>query len=536
MSKRRKSKRPKGPSSREETRFALSHLAQAGAVVALMGLLTYVVPAFHRFRPWVPDEPLPMSRLFQGWTEVPSFAGAGSAYQSGTGGAGGTESAEALGDDVAAALAEARATPTPPTSPTPAPGESDPPEGETARIAIAASEYEGVRIHIEDPSGRGMDPFYARLAETARQEAGAVSRITHYGDSTIATDHVTYTLRRRLQARFGDAGHGFVLTSRGFMPYRHRDLTHSFNGQWTIKEVTRAGIADGRYGAGGVQVQGRSGGRALFGTVGIGDDEPPDVAEFPVGRAVSRFRVFYQRHPRGAELRLTLDEGEPRTLSTTADEVLDTVEVIEVPDGAHQLELRNGGGGQLRTYGVSLERDGPGVIYDSMGLVGARAIRMLGFDQEHIAAQLRELGTNLLILGFGGNDASDNTGEERYYEQFKEVIVHMRAGREDLGCLIFAPLDQAERDDRGHIRTMRPLPRIVRAQRRAALELGCAFYDTFEAMGGAGAMQRWYRSRPRLAFGDFRHATPEGYEVIAGLFYKALLEGFAGYLERTQRP
>ena len=67
--------------------------------------------------------------------------------------------------------------------------------------------------------------------------------------------------------------------------------------------------------------------------------------------------------------------------------------------------------------------------------------------------------------------------------------------------------------------------------RSGAADMGCAFYNTFEAMGGAGSMQRWFRSRPRLASGDFRHATPAGYEVIASLFYKAILKGFAAYLE-----
>ncbi|MCA9577766.1 MAG: hypothetical protein KC668_20165, partial [Myxococcales bacterium] len=192
------------------------------------------------------------------------------------------------------------------------------------------------------------------------------------------------------------------------------------------------------------------------------------------------------------------------------------------------------GGGRVSLYGVVMEREGPGVVYDSLGLVGARASRMLNFDAAHLHAQLAARGTNLLVLGFGGNDSSDSTTEDRYYESFKEVIQHVRGGRDDLGCLIFAPLDQAERDERGNIRTMPMVPRIVAAQRRAAFDLGCAFYDTWEAMGGSGAMQRWSRARPSLAFTDYRHATPEGYRVIADLYYKALLAGFADYL--ASRP
>lgn len=48
-------------------------------------------------------------------------------------------------------------------------------------------------------------------------------------------------------------------------------------------------------------------------------------------------------------------------------------------------------------------------------------------------------------------------------------------------------------------------------------------------------MARWYRANPRLAMGDFRHATPEGYEIIGNMLAKALLEGFAEYLAAEAR-
>ena len=110
-----------------------------------------------------------------------------------------------------------------------------------------------------------------------------------------------------------------------------------------------------------------------------------------------------------------------------------------------------------------------------------------------------------------------------------EVLQRMRQGREDLACLVFAPLDQATRT-RGRIRTLPTIPLIVAAQRRAAFDSGCAFFDTWQAMGGEDAMRRWYKARPRLAMGDFRHATPAGYEIIGNKFYKPLLAGFADYL------
>jgi hypothetical protein len=74
------------------------------------------------------------------------------------------------------------------------------------------------------------------------------------------------------------------------------------------------------------------------------------------------------------------------------------------------------------------------------------------------------------------------------------------------------------------------LPPIVEAQRRVAAAEGCAFFDTYAAMGGEGAMAQWLKARPRLATSDMRHATPKGYEVVGTLYYKALLQAFAEHL------
>ena len=52
--------------------------------------------------------------------------------------------------------------------------------------------------------------FYAALARILRPGRRTPARITHYGDSPITNDGITGTVRRLLQQRFGDAGHGFI--------------------------------------------------------------------------------------------------------------------------------------------------------------------------------------------------------------------------------------------------------------------------------------------------------------------------------------
>jgi len=485
----------------------LQHLGVVTACMLGACLLTYVVPVLQPLRPWLPaEEGIPIVRLFQSAGDLPAFAGAGGSYRTSTTSSITTDRlAETVGDTVAANLGMSTAAP---------------PPDDAAGVRIDPSEYSGISVFIEDPTGRGMKPFYRALERTARKDTDAITRVGHYGDSSIATDLITSTVRERLQRRFGDAGHGFLIAAEGFIPYKHRGVRHASNEEpWVTREVARRQDRHGYYGYGGVQSRALRGAWARGGTAWRGDARTK----------ASRFDVYYQSRPRGGTFSIRLDGGEWRDISTASAELQDSVVSVETRDGPHHVEVRYKRGGPVHFYGFVVEREGPGVVYDSLGLVGARANRLLNFDREHIAWQLERRGVDLVVLGFGGNEASDDRSEEEFYEDYAEVLEHVRQGRDDLGCLVFSPLDQASRK-RGRIRTLETIPRIVSAQRRAAFDAGCAFYDTWQAMGGPDAMRRWYKARPRLAMGDFRHATPAGYEIIGNMFYKALLAGFADYL------
>jgi len=347
-----------------------------------------------------------------------------------------------------------------------------------------------------------------------------------YGASTLGTDAITSSLRRRLQERFGDAGKGFVVMAPAWPTQAHKDVRWTQSGdRWSTYPVTHRSKKDGRYGLGGVLARNQGHARSRFATVTKG----------PVGRTLSHFELWYQAHPRGGELELLLDGTSQIRLDTRSEVVTDRVHPLSFPDGPHKVEVR-ARRGRLHLYGAVLERAGPGVVVDTAMLIGSRANRLLNFDPQHWADQIRRRNSDLLVLFMGDNEIESDPPPNltRFEAEFHQVLRRMRAGRPEASCLVLSPTDHGERR-RGRVVTAPLVSKVVEVERRVALAEGCAFLDMFAAMGGEGSMGRWFRARPRLGWGDFVHFTERGSRALGLLIYQALAYEYERSL-REDRP
>ncbi|MCA9663325.1 MAG: hypothetical protein KC486_33655, partial [Myxococcales bacterium] len=190
--------------------------------------------------------------------------------------------------------------------------------------------------------------------------------------------------------------------------------------------------------------------------------------------------------------------------------------------------------GEVRLYGVTMERELPGVVWDGMAQIGAFTNRMLEFDAAHLKAQLDHREADLAVFMFGGNDMIRKIKMSTYEGEYREVIKHVKGARPEMDCLVMAPLDHGVRDG-ARIMSKPVVERMVKAQRAAAEAEGCAFFDTWTAMGGDGSAGRWFKRKPRLMGGDLGHATGKGHQVIGELFYRALLAAYIDYRKRTDK-
>jgi lysophospholipase L1-like esterase len=215
---------------------------------------------------------------------------------------------------------------------------------------------------------------------------------------------------------------------------------------------------------------------------------------------------------------------------------------VELPAGARRVELRTLGDGPIRLFGASLEKPGPGVILDTLGIPGSRAKYQLLWDDALYREHLAHRRPDLVALAYGTNESGDDSPIEQYEAEVRQVVKRIREVAPDAACLLIGPSDRPVRLPSGalteHTERYAHRPRtaqIVDAQRRVARELGCGFFDVVAFMGGPLSMVRWVHHSPALGTPDYVHFTRVGYERLGEVLFEAMLEGSANDLAPLAR-
>ena len=157
----------------------------------------------------------------------------------------------------------------------------------------------GLDIAIEDRDGTSMAALHRDLARAAAGEGQA--RLAFYGASHVAGDIFTGYIRRELQARFGDAGHGFLVPVHPWRTYRHRDINIESDGkQWETQRIRVGDSEVERVGLAGIAMMSKRPGS--FGAVYT-------AQEGDYGRTAGFFELYYLKHPRGGDMDVLIERG-----------------------------------------------------------------------------------------------------------------------------------------------------------------------------------------------------------------------------------
>ncbi|HLO66365.1 MAG TPA: GDSL-type esterase/lipase family protein [Holophaga sp.] len=371
----------------------------------------------------------------------------------------------------------------------------------------------GVAV-VEYPAA--LEGVFARLEalEKGQGEAGVV-RILHFGDSHVASDHLTGRLRSLLHQRFGDAGPGFLMPARPWRGYPHAGLVQHIGRKWPAFSL-RSKEADGLFGLAGAAV-----------TI-------PEGETYQVTGPFTGFRVqtlgpgveaplITVADPAGAPLPLALAS---RTEAVPGERQLQSFSQTGL-GAAGPLELSVALPGSTRLLGVELLSGRPGIQYDELGLDGAALFDLEKWDPDLCRLLLAGARPDLIVLAYGANDLGRPDMGWDAYRARAEALVRRLKAESGASVLLVAPTDMAARRRRSAAPLAQRAKAICEALRQVALDTGSAFWDARSAMGGPGSILAWRKAH--LAQRDLVHFTPAGYQRLGDLLFGSLMEGYQAF-------
>jgi lysophospholipase L1-like esterase len=179
-------------------------------------------------------------------------------------------------------------------------------------------------------------------------------------------------------------------------------------------------------------------------------------------------------------------------------------------------------GGNPELCGVVAETDPaaqPGVVLDTLGINGARMATPLAWEEASWSAELVRRAPSLIILQFGTNESGDIAVKPRAYaDHLARVMARARRALPDVDCMVVAPTDRAD--------TVERTPLVRDALKEGAKVTGCAFFDTYAAMGGKGSIEAWRRETPPRAAKDGIHLTYRGYHDVGDKLVLQILTSY----------
>jgi lysophospholipase L1-like esterase len=351
-----------------------------------------------------------------------------------------------------------------------------------------------------------LDAFRDALAAQQAGKADHVLRVSYFGDSLTADDHLTDDLRRRLQALVGDGGPGFVFAAPPHPYCQQRAVTQYVSDDWTANGISTIVPPDHLLGLGGSAE-----------TIGGGS-----IRLAPTAKDVHSLDLHYLAQPHGGRVDISADGKVVSTIATTADKKQSAFSLVELPDGTKHIELH--AHGRVRLFGASLEAK-TGAVVDNLGVVNAtaKAMRTNNLD-EHWRNQLAHRAPDLVVIMYGTNEAewlhAKGAGMAEHEKLFGELLETVRAATPGASCLVVSPLDQLDWHDE-KLPPRDSIPAMVEAQSRAAAAHGCAFWNVYAWMGGKGSSARWHSKGWMVK--DYQHPTSEGAERIAEALYQGLV-------------
>lgn len=397
-------------------------------------------------------------------------------------------------------------------------------------------------IKYPDSTNYVLDNFFGSLQKLSKKPE--LLRIVHYGDSQVEGDRITDYLRNRLQNRFGGCGVGLVplLERQAF----RNTLSSDESDNWNKFAVygTDPGKPNRPYGLlasyfrFSSPLHRDSTGKNTF-KAWVRYKETGMNGKTDRSTQIQNFKILYNSPLSDLATTIKIEKLNKNDIDTMLKYNLEShtksgelgvfEQVIDTKFKKLQVSFESSAGSEL--YGMAFDCN-TGVAVDNIALRGSSGVEFTKMDKEFLKQHIKKLNVKLLVLQFGVNVVPSPAKNYDFYERLMiKQLRFLKSLSPDLCILVVGVSDMAHKEGTNMV-SYSNIPIIRNAQRNAAFKTGCAFWDLYEAMGGAGAMRSWVHSKPSLAGKDYTHFNARGAKVVGEMLYEALMKEYEKFKER----
>lgn len=377
---------------------------------------------------------------------------------------------------------------------------------------------------IENDSS-ALSLFYEKLAQLQQLKTGRVN-IVHIGDSHIQADFFSGSVRQKLQLKFGNAGRGLIFPYRVAKSNEPVTYKSTSNTNWNSK---RNVFYDNPLpiGISGFTVETADSMAELKVTV---KDQPG------LGYSFSKLALFHDKGLNNYDItvcdEVNCEKGIFRSIDSSSNPF---VSELKLDKPMQELILRNkqsdtANQHSTRIYGLLLENDSAGVLYNMIGVNGAeyKHYNM----SKYFSTQLSYMNADLIILSLGTNEAF-SAGFDRvsFNNNIDTLIRNIKLSNPNAAILLTTPGDSYRKSRKGRVKN--PDMKIARVTIiNYCQQHNLAYWDWYEIMGGYGSMANWFLMK--IAQKDRVHYNGRGYMIQGDLLYKALMKGYNHYVQEKK--
>ena len=384
------------------------------------------------------------------------------------------------------------------------------------------TQYKFLRLDLNriENDSISLKSFYKKLEQLDATRKGRVT-ITHIGDSHIQADLLSGTIRQKMQLKFGNAGRGLIFPYRVAKSNEPSSYKTTTNKTWDSK-------------------------RNVFyekslpiGISGFTIETTDSMAEINLlvkdqpglGYMFTKFTLFHEKGLTNYDITICDDTNCVRGILKSRDKSMNPfVSELKFDKPIRQIILKNkctdtSCRQSTRIYGMLLENDSSGVLYNMIGVNGSeyRHYTM----SEHFIEQLSYLKSDLIIVSMGTNEGfSKGFDRNVFYHQVDSLILSIRTNNPQASIILTTPGDSYRKSRKGGVKN----PDMKLAKETIinyCMNNNLAYWDLYEIMGGFGSMGKWYIAK--LSAKDRVHFSGKGYQIQGDLFYKALINGYEKY-------